>query len=151
MTAENNSNPNGQKSNQLSFSHSRITSQSTPSSERFYFRHSHIFVLHFNREIKFLMLFKMVTLKEYEAYLKVKRFIDGHDETEIISRLMGDNKYVPLIIESDDADPIKYYSTSAAAKHCGVTKQTLDYAHRNRCTRIVRRKGGVKEFRITWL
>ena len=93
----------------------------------------------------------MVTLKEYEAYLKVKRFIDGHDEAEIISRLMGDNKYVPLIIESDGTDPIKYYSTSAAAKHCGVTKQSLDYAHRNRCTRIVRRKGGVKEFRITWL
>ena len=40
----------------------------------------------------------MVTLKEYEAYLKVKRFIDGHDESEIISRLMGDNKYVPLIM-----------------------------------------------------
>ena len=36
---------------------------------------------------------------------------------------MGDNKYVPLITKSDDADPIKYYSTSAAAKHCGVTKQ----------------------------
>ena len=79
----------------------------------------------------------MVILKEYEAYLKVKRFIDGHNEAEIISRLMGDNKYVPLIINSDDADPIKYYSTSAAAKHCGVTKQTLDYAHRSRCTRIV--------------
>ena len=47
--------------------------------------------------------------------------------------------------------PTKYYSTSAAAKHCGVTKQTLDYAHRNRCTRIVIRKGEVKEFRITWL
>ena len=93
----------------------------------------------------------MVTLKEYEAYFKVKRFIDGHDEAEIISRLMSDNKYDPLIIESDGSNPIKYYSTSAAAKHCGVTKQTLDYAHRNRCTRIVRRKGGVKEFRITWL
>ena len=93
----------------------------------------------------------MVTLKEYEAYLKVKRFIDGHDKSEIISRLMGDNKYVPLIIKSDDADLIKYYSTSAAAKHCGVTKQTLDFAHKHRCTRIVRRKGGVKEFRITWL
>ena len=50
----------------------------------------------------------MVTLKEYEAYLKVKRFIDGHDESEIISRLMGDNKYVHLIIKSDDAGPIKY-------------------------------------------
>ena len=93
----------------------------------------------------------MVTLKEYEAYLKVKRFIDGHDESEIISRLINESNYVPLTIESDGTDPIKHYSTSAAAKHCGVTKQTLDYAHRNRCTRIVRRKGGVKEFRITWL
>ena len=87
----------------------------------------------------------MVTLKEYKAYLRVKRIIDSCDEAEIISRLIGDNKYVPLIIKSDDADPIKYYSSSAAAKHCGVTKQTLDYAHRNRCTRIVRRKGGVKD------
>ena len=93
----------------------------------------------------------MVTLKEYEAYLKVKRFIDGHDESEIISRLMNESNYVPLIIESDGTDPMKYYSTSAAAKYCGVTKQTLDYAHRNRCTSIVRRKGGVKEFRIKWL
>ena len=72
----------------------------------------------------------MVILKEYEAYLKVKRFIDGHDESEIISSLMGDNKYVHLIIKSDDADPIKYYSTSAAAtrakpavnKRAGVNK-----------------------------
>ena len=61
----------------------------------------------------------MVTLKECEAYLKVKRFIDGHNEAEIISRLMGDNKYVPLIIESDGTDPIKYYSTSAAGKIVG--------------------------------
>ena len=93
----------------------------------------------------------MVTLKEYEVYLKVKRFINGHNESEIISRLMDDNKYVPLTIESNGTNPIKYYSTSAATKHCGVTKQMLDYAHRNRCTRIVRRKGGVKEFRITWI
>ena len=64
----------------------------------------------------------MVTLKEYEAYLKVKRFIDGHDEAEIISRLINESNYVPLIIESDGIDPIKYYSTSAAAKYCGVTK-----------------------------
>ena len=61
----------------------------------------------------------MVTLKGYEAYLKVKRFINGHGKSEIISRLMDDNKYVPLIIESDGTDPMKYYSTSAAAKHFG--------------------------------
>ena len=93
----------------------------------------------------------MVTLKEYKVYLKVKRFIDGRDEAEIISRLINESNYVPLIIESDGTDLIKYYSTSAAAKYCGVTKQTLGYACRNRCTRIVRRKGGVKEFRIKWL
>ena len=90
----------------------------------------------------------MVTLKEYEAYLKVKRFIDGCDEAEIILRLMNESNYIPLIIQSNGIDPIKYYSTSAAAKDYGVTKPTLDYTYRNRCTRIVRRKGGVKEFRI---
>ena len=78
-------------------------------------------------------------------------FIDGHDEAEIISKLSNERKYTPMIIESEGISLTKYYSTSAAAKHCGVTKQTLDYAHRNRCTRIVRRKGGVKKFRLTWL
>ena len=88
-------------------------------------------------------------LKEYEAYLRVKRIIDSCDETEIISKLSNKRNYTPIIIESDGTNPIKCYSTSAAAKHCGVTKQTLYYTHRNRCTRIVRRKGGVKEFRLT--
>ena len=92
----------------------------------------------------------MVTLKEYEAYLKVKRFIHGHDEAEIISKLSNERNYTPMIIELEGISPTKYYSTSAAAKHCGVTKQTLDYTHRNRCMRIVRRKGGVKEFRFTY-
>ena len=57
----------------------------------------------------------MVTLKEYEAYLKVKRCINGHDESEIISRLMSDNKYVPLIIKSDDADQILFNISSCQA------------------------------------
>ena len=90
-------------------------------------------------------------LKEYEAYLRVKRIIDSCDETEIISKLSNERNYTSMIIESNGTNPIKCYSTSAAAKHCGVTKQTLYYAHRNRCMRIVRRKGGVKEFRLTWL
>ena len=45
----------------------------------------------------------------------------------------------------------KYYSLSAAAKGCGVSKQTMVYAYRNRCARIARRKGGSKVFRIEWL
>ena len=69
---------------------------------------------------------KMVTLKEYEANLRVKRIIDSCDEAEIISKLRNERNYTPMIIESEDISPTKCYSTSAAARHCGVTKQTLD-------------------------
>ena len=99
----------------------------------------------------------MITLKEYETYLKVKKFIKyiDCDEADIIPRLINGvgiiPAYVPLIIESDDMEPTKYYSLSAAARGCGVSKQMIVYAYRNRCTRIVRRKGGTKEFRIEWL
>ena len=94
----------------------------------------------------------MVTLKEYEIYLKVKKFIktEGCDEADLIPRLINGVAYVPLIIESDDREPTKYYSLSAAASNCGVSKQTISYAYRNRNTRIVRRKGGFKVFRIEW-
>ena len=85
---------------------------------------------------------------------QVNKFIESEncDEADIIPQLInGVVAYVPLIIESDDMEPTKFYSLSAAAKGCGVSKQMIDYAHRNRCTRIVRRKGGTKEFRIEWL
>ena len=62
---------------------------------------------------------------------------------------MNESNYVPLTIEADGTDPIKYYSTSAAAKYCAVTKQTFDYAYRNRCTRIVRRKGELKNLGLS--
>ena len=42
----------------------------------------------------------MVTLKECEAYLKVKRFIDSCDEAEIISKLSNERNYTPMILES---------------------------------------------------
>ena len=93
----------------------------------------------------------MVTLKEYEIYLKVKKYIKtiDCDEADLVPQLInGVAAYVPLIIESEDMEPTKYYSLSAAARDCGVSKQMIAYAYRNRCTRIVRRKGGTKEFRI---
>ena len=93
----------------------------------------------------------MVTLKEYKAYLRVKRIIDSCDEAEIISKLSNERNYTPVIIELEGNSPTKCYSTSAAARQSGIIKQMLDYTHRNRCTRIVRRKGGVKELRLTWL
>ena len=59
----------------------------------------------------------MITLKEYEIYLKVKKFIEaeGCNENELIPTLINGVAYVPLIIESEDMEPTKYYSLSAAA------------------------------------
>ena len=96
----------------------------------------------------------MVTLEEYETYLKVKKFIEteGCDEANLVPRLINEvAAYVPLIIESEDMEPTKYYSLSAAARDCGVSKQMIAYAYKNWKTRIVRRKGGFKVFRIEWL
>ena len=91
----------------------------------------------------------MVTLKEYEIYLKVKKFIEteGCDESSIILLLTNGvgiiPAYVPLIIESEDMKPTKYYSLSAAASGCGVSIQMISYACRNWKMRIVRRKGAL--------
>ena len=99
----------------------------------------------------------MIILKKYKIYLKVKKFIEtiDCDEANIIPRLTNGvgiiPAYVPLIIESDDMERTKYYSLLAAAKGCGLLKQMIIYAYRNRCTRIVRRKGGFKVFKTEWL
>ena len=77
-----------------------------------------------------MFLFKIVTLKEYEIYLKVKKFIEteGCYEADLIRRLIKGVAYFPSIIESDDTEATKCYSLSAAARDCGVTKQTIVYA-----------------------
>ena len=70
-------------------------------------------------------------IKEYEIYLKVKKFIEtiDCDENDIIPKLTNGigiiTAYVPLIIESDDMEPTKYYSLLAAARVCGILKQMI--------------------------
>ena len=95
------------------------------------------------------MDYKNDNFKRIRDYLRVKKFIEASnfDEFDIPRLINGMGiipAYVPLIIESDDMEPIKYYSLLAAAKNCVLLKQTIVCAYRNRCTRIVRRKGGTK-------
>ena len=75
----------------------------------------------------------MVTLKEYKIYLKVKKFIEALgpcsmeteccEEADLILRLVNGPAYVPLIIESNDMEPTKYYFLLAAARDCGVSNK----------------------------
>ena len=39
---------------------------------------------------------------------------------------------------TNDVEPTKYYSLSAAARGCGLLKQMMVYAYKNRCMRIAR-------------
>ena len=51
----------------------------------------------------------MITLKEYEIYLKIKRFIEAEncDENDIILRLINEVGIIsPYIIESGDMDQL---------------------------------------------
>ena len=79
---------------------------------------------------------KMITLKEYEIYLKVKKFIEteGCDENKLIPKLVNGvgilPAYVPLIICLDDTEPTKYYSVSTAARDCEISKQTIASAYK---------------------
>ena len=67
----------------------------------------------------------MITLKEYEIYLKVRKFIETEncDENELFPRLVNGvgiiPAHAPLIIESNGMEPTKYYSLSAAARVVG--------------------------------
>ena len=73
----------------------------------------------------------MLTLQEYEIYLKVKKFIETEncDENDIIPKSINWIRvipaYVPLIIESDNMEPTKHYSLSAAARGCGIPTQSI--------------------------
>ena len=99
----------------------------------------------------------MITLKEYEIYLKVKKFIEiiDYEGNALIPKLTNRIRiipaYIPLIIESNDMEPTKYLSLSAAVRDTGIPKQTIVYPYRNGKTKIARRKGGSKVFHIKWL
>ena len=94
----------------------------------------------------------MVTLKEYEIYLKVKKFIEaeGCDEADLIPRLINGIRiipaYVPLIIESDDMEPTKYIIPY------WLLQEIVGSLNKRSFMPIrIGKLGGFKVFKIEWL
>ena len=97
---------------------------------------------------------KWITWKEFEAYLRVKEFMEKNNYEEFdLREKIRDRRpaRIPLIIRSDDMEPRKYESIKDAANDIKVPRETLIYAYETRRTIVTRRKGGGKVFYIELL
>ena len=69
-----------------------------------------------------------ISRKEFETYLKIKKFFErnGFEEADLRNMVQA-RPY--LITHSDDMEPERYECLSDAADDIKVSKQTLIYAH----------------------
>ena len=87
---------------------------------------------------------KWIIRKEFEAYLRVKEFMEknNYDEVDLRNKIRGRRlTCIPLIILSNDVEPREYENLKDAANDIEVSKETLIYAYENRRPLITRRKG----------
>ena len=97
---------------------------------------------------------KWITRKEFEAYLRVKEFMEknGFDEADLRKKIRNRRPArIPLLICSNDMELKEYKHLTDTANDIKVPRETLIYAYENRRQLITRRKGGVKFFYIEWL
>ena len=84
--------------------------------------------------------------KDIESYIKVKEYMEKNNVNDI------DALANPLMIVKDkNGNERKFCSLSSAAKFIGVSFATMHYVHKNRRTRIGKRVGGQKTFKIELL
>ena len=97
---------------------------------------------------------KWITRKEFEAYVRVKEFMEknNYDEADLRNSIRERRPTrIPLIIRSDDMEPRKYECLTDTANDIKVPRESLIYAYENRRQLITKRKGRVKVFYIEWL
>ena len=99
--------------------------------------------------MKFYPIIKMTTLKDFEAYLRVRDYMVGNDLTfEDISKDVDDR--IITISVSCDGVTKKFYSLASAANYMGVSLATFKYAYSNTRDTIRKMKGRTKVFRVEW-
>ena len=92
---------------------------------------------------------KQISRRDFETYKRVKKFM-GENELSEESLRKYINCKVHLKVTSKGMEPREYNSLSDAARDIGVSRQTLEYAHKHKKL-FTRRNGGAKIFFIEWL
>ena len=84
--------------------------------------------------------------KNIESYFKVKEYMEKNNVNDIDSLANS-----LMIVKDENGNERTFYSLSSAAKFNGVSFATMHYVHKNRRTRISKRVGRQKTFKIEWL
>ena len=88
----------------------------------------------------------MLRPKDIKSYIKIKEYMEKNNVNDIDSLANS-----LMIIKDENGNERKFYSLSSAAKFIGVSFATMHYIHKNCRTRISKRVGRQKTFKIEWL
>ena len=98
---------------------------------------------------KFYPIIKMTTLKDFEAYLRVRDYMEGNDLT--IEDLLKDfDDRIITIMTSCNGVMKKFYSLALVANYMGVSLSTVKYAYSKRRDTIRKMKGRIEVFHVEW-
>ena len=91
----------------------------------------------------------MTMFKDFEAYLRVRDYMEGNDLT--IEYLLKDfDDRIITITASCDAVAKKFYSLASVANYMGVSLATVKYEYSKRRDTIRKMKGRTKVFHVDW-
>ena len=91
----------------------------------------------------------MTTLKDFEAYLRVRDYMERNDLT--IEDLLRDfDDRIITITTSCDGVMKKFYSLASVANYMDVSLVTVKYAYSNKRDTIRKMKGRTKVFHVEW-
>ena len=92
---------------------------------------------------------RMTTLKDFEAYLRVRDYMVGNDLTfqDILKDF--DDRTITITTSCDGVTK-RFYSLASAANYMGVSLATVKYAYSKRRDTIRKMKGRAKVFHVEW-
>ena len=88
-------------------------------------------------------------LKDFEAYLRVRDYMEGNDLT-IEALLKNFDDRIITVTTSCDGVTKKFYLLASVANYMGVSLSTVKYTYSKRRDTIRKMKGQTKVFFVEW-